>query len=109
MENKKIIRAADYIPAQKEDDDDNPECYGLPASEKMLYNLFGESPNYSKKKFEKIWEKIMDSEDKETIAYCLEKGVDVMDDDGEPVAGWRDIAVMLKAIDKGLLKLEDRK
>ena len=37
----------------------------------------------------------------------MERGVDVNGDDGEPVDGWRDMAVMLKAIDLGMVKLAD--
>ena len=107
MESKKIIRAADYLPAPKEDSG-NIESYGLPISEQLLISLFGESPNYSKPEFEAIWEEVFDSEDSDIISFCLEKGVDVIKDGGEPVMGWRDIAVMLKAIDRGLLKLEGK-
>ena len=73
----------------------------------MLISLFGAIPDYSNKKFEKLWQEVFDAEDKEIVAYCRGKGVDVLGKDKEPVAGWRDIAVMLKAIDSGLLKLNN--
>jgi hypothetical protein len=107
MENKKIIRAADYLPKPKNGDSDGYD-YELPMSEHLLISIFGDSPDYSKRKFEKIWQKFIDAEDEDTIAYCLERGVDVIGDDGEPVDGWRDIAVMLKAIERGILKLDKK-
>ena len=100
---KKIIRAADYIPEKNLDGD--LESYELPESEAIVMGIFGDSPDYSDDRYEELWQTIFDAEDEDTIAYCLEKGVDVLGDDGEPVAGFRDIAVMLKAIDSGLLKL----
>lgn len=39
------------------------------------------------------------------IDFCREKGVDVIGDDGFPVSGWRDVAVMLKAIESGVVSL----
>ena len=98
-----IVRAADYLPEPKEDSD--PGSFQISRSEMILMGLFGGTPDYSKQKFENLWQKIMDAEDKDTIAYCLEKGVDVLDNDGKPVPGFRDIAVMFKAIEKGFLKL----
>ena len=103
--SKKIIRAADYIPEKNSDGD--LESYGLPESEAIVMGIFGDSPDYSDDKYEELWQIIFDEEDEDTIAYCLEKGVDVLDKDGEPVAGFRDIAVMLKAIEKGYLKLNE--
>ena len=104
---KKIIRAADYLP-KTNNDDGNGYDFELPVSEQLLYSLFGDSPDYSKRKFEIIWQKFIDAKDEDTIAYCLERGVDVIGDDGEPVGGWRDIAVMLKAIERGILKLKTK-
>ena len=106
MENKKIIRAADHLP--KPNTDCSGEDFCLTGTDQLLINLFGDRPNYNDQKFEDIWQEIFDAEDEVSIAYCLKQGVDVMDDDGEPVAGWRDIAVMLKAIEKGLLKVEGK-
>jgi len=103
MTGKTIIRAADYLPEPDESAD--LESMRLPQSQAMLLNIFGDMPDYTNKKFEKLWQEIFNAEENDIIAYCLEKGVDVMGNDGEPVSGWRDIAVMLKAIDKGLLEL----
>ena len=107
MQNKTVIRAAEYIPEPAEPD--APESFQLSRSEGMLISLFGSLPDYSDPKFEELWQKVFDGEDNEMTAYCLEKGVDVFETDvsgqkKEPVPGWRDIAVMLKAVDSGLLK-----
>jgi hypothetical protein len=99
-----IIRAADYLPKEG---DYNPESYELTQSDRILYALFGDTPDYSMPKFEKLWQDILDAQDEDTIAWCLAKGIDLLDNDKKPVPGWRDIAVMLKAIDKGWLKLAD--
>ena len=41
---------------------------------------------------------------KEMVDYCRSKGIDVLDDAKKPVPGWRDIAVMLKAVDTKLIE-----
>jgi len=102
--NNKIIRAADFIPKQKNEAADF-ESMELPASQAMLLGIFGDLPDYSDSKFEDLWQEIFDADENSIIAYCLEKGVDVIEKDDEPVFGWRDIAVMLKAIDAGILEL----
>ena len=109
MKKKNIIRAVDFLPKLPEPEESgDPESFQLSQSEGLLIKLFGDTPNYSDRKFEELWQEVLNAEDKETIAWCLEKGVDVMDNDGKPVPGWRDIAVMLKAIDSGLLKLAEK-
>ena len=105
LEKKRIIRAADYLPKPKEDSGDL-ESFALPAPEQMIMGLFGDFPDYGDPKMEELWQAVFDSEEDDMIAYCLKRGVDVTGDDGKPVSGWRDIAVMLKAIEKGLLELQ---
>ena len=102
---KKIIRAADYLPESKDSGD--LESFELSESDAILFGIFGDTPDYSKDEFEELWQKIYDDEDENTIAYCLQKNVDVMGNDNQPVSGFRDIAVMLKAIETGLLQLND--
>ena len=99
-----IIRAADYLPVPE--DPSEPESFQLSQSDAVLLGLFGDAPDYSDPKFEELWQEVLDAEKKNIIAYCLEKGVDLLEKEGEPVPGWRDIAVMLKAIDSGLLELD---
>jgi len=106
MENKKIIRAADYLPLPGDDDDDHD--FALPTSDQLLLALFGDMPDYSNPKFEELWQSFHNAEADNGIRYCLERGVDIIGDDGEPVEGWRDIAVMLKAIELGIIKLTDK-
>jgi len=101
----KIIRAADYLPTPEQTENDSPDSFQMTRSDTVVFGIFGDAPDYSKGKYDRLWKKFHKSEDENTIAYCLEKGVDVMGEDGEPVPGWRDIAVMLKAIEKGWLKL----
>lgn len=107
MLTKTVIRAVEYLPEPEKDD--NFDSFQLSQSDEMLLNLFGDVPDYSNQQFEDLWQEVFDAEDEDTITWCLEKGVDVLDNAGEPVPGWRDIAVMLKAIDGGLLKLENEK
>jgi hypothetical protein len=106
MEKKKIIRAADYLPDTQAASQEGQD-FELPVSEQILYGLFGASPNYDNQQFEDIWDEVLDAEDEDTTAYCLARGVDVMGNDGEEVPGWRDIAVMLKAIERGLVTLNE--
>jgi len=103
MPEKNIIHAADYLPEPDTNADLESPC--LPLSQGMLLNIFGDLPDYSDNRFEELWQEIFDTDEEEVIAWCLAKGVDVMGKDGEPVPGWRDIAVMLKAIEKGILEL----
>jgi hypothetical protein len=111
MEKKRltetVIRAVEYLPEVNEND--SVDSFQLSQSDGMLLNLFGDMPDYSNQQFEDLWQEIFDAEDEDMIAWCLEKGVDVLDNAGEPVSGWRDIAVMLKAIDSGLLELKNEK
>ena len=106
MEKNKIIRAADYLPEPEKDSDG--QDFAISSSEGLVYALFGDFPNYADQKYEAIWQEVFDADESGIVRYCLEKNVDVIGGDGKPVSGWRDIAVMLKAIDRGLLKLEDK-
>jgi len=106
-EKIKIIRAADYMPEPKSGSGIEQD-FGLPMSEQLLLNLFGDTPDYSNPKLEEIWQEVIDADDTDTINYCLAQGVDVIGDNSEPVTGWRDITVMLKAIERGLIKLEGK-
>ena len=54
---------------------------------------------------EALWDDVLDADPEDVYEYCFRKGVDLFQDDGKPVPGWRDVAVMLKAIDKGILEL----
>ena len=102
-----VIRAADYLPEPPVPEDaGGPGSFQLSQSDSMLINLFGETPDYSNPEFEKLWQEVFSAEDKETTAWCLEKGINVLFENNEPVPGWRDIAVMLKAIEIGLLKTD---
>lgn len=71
----------------------------------LTVRLFGAAPDYSKKEFEDLWQLVFNADEKEMIDFCREKGVDVIGDDGFPVSGWRDVAVMLKAIESGVVSL----
>ena len=106
MESKKIIRAADYIP--KPSGDDTGCDFALPMTDKLLLALFGSLPDYSDPKLDELWQSFHNAGAESGIRYCLERGVDIIGDDGESVDGWRDIAVMLKAIDLGIIKLADK-
>lgn len=100
MQTQTVIRAVDYLPEKTE----NAEGM-VSEAEGLTVRLFGAAPDYTQKKFEKLWQAVFDADEKEMIAFCREKGVDVLDDGGFPVSGWRDVAVMLKAIEAGLISL----
>ena len=105
---KPVIKAMDYIPENYEETLEPiqlMESMHLPKSSRMLLGIFGDLPDYSNPKFEELWQEVFDSEEEDIIAYCLKNNVDVIGKDNEPVPGWRDIAVMLKAIESGLLEL----
>ena len=103
MLTETVIRAADYLP--KEDAGD-PDSFQMTQSDKILFGIFGDTPDYSKPKIEELWKEFHKAEPKDLIAYCLEMGIDILQDDGDTVPGHIDIAVMLKAIEKGILKLD---
>ena len=99
MQTQTVIRAVDYVPA-KADVAEDPDVI----AEDVVTRLFGASPDYTRPEYEKLWQEVFDADEDATIAYCREKGIDVLDDAKNPVEKWRDIAVMLKAVDAGLLK-----
>ena len=106
MKNRKIIRAADYLP--KQGGDDTGCDFALPTTDKLLFALFGDMPDYSNPTLDELWQRFHNDEAENGIRYCLERGVDIIGNDGELVGGWRDIAVMLKAIELGIIKLADK-
>lgn len=102
MQTQTVIRAVDYVPTQPEIAEGSPEEV---ETNGVVVAIFGAAPDYSQPEFEQLWQEVFDGDDQETIAYCLSKNIDVLDDDKKPVSEWRDIAVMLKAIDKGLISV----
>ena len=103
MQSEKTIRAVDFEPQLKKEAEIPLEDAG---DLSVTAHIFGEGPDYTDPAFEALWQEVFDADDDDMIAYCKSKGVDVLDDKKEPVAGWRDIAVMLKAIDKGIVTLK---
>ena len=105
-----LIRAAAYLPSQDEREhaeEENPlaELLYSDDRETVLYGIFGDLPDYDNPEMEALWDEVLDADPEEVYEYCFQKGVDLFQDDGTPVPGWRDIAVMLKAIEKGILQL----
>ena len=111
----KLIRAADYLPSPEElqkqqeimAESSDPFAALLFSDERdtILYGIFGDVPDYTNPEMETIWDEVLDADPEDIYEYCFKKGVDLFQDDGKPVSPWRDIAVMLKAIDKGILRL----
>ena len=99
-----IIHAKDYL-SEKQNTADDKNHEPIATADDLAVRLFGTSPDYTQKEYEELWQLVINSDDNELIAFCREKGVDVLGDDGYPVSGWRDVAVMLKAIEKGLVSL----
>jgi hypothetical protein len=102
-----MIRAADFLPDCSVNSNGGQD-FELPMSERLLLRLFGDFPDYSRQEFEDIWKEVIDAEESDMLAYCRSKDIDVIGNDGRPVGGWRDIAVMLKAIECGLLTIQNR-
>ena len=110
-----LIRAASFLPSQQELEQQQADIASSadPLSallysddrETVLYGIFGDLPDYDNPEMEKLWDEVLDTDPEETYEYCFRKGIDLFQDNGSPVPGWRDIAVMLKAIDAGILQL----
>ena len=104
MQTQTVIRAVDYLPKKPELAEGTTDEL-VSETDGLTVRLFGSAPDYTQKEFEDLWQIVFDADDKEMVAFCRDKGIDVLDDDGFPVTGWRDVAVMLKAIDAGLISL----
>ena len=104
MQTQTVIRAVDYL-SEKPELAEGTTDELVSETDGLTVRIFGSAPDYTQKEFEDLWQAVFDADEKEMIAYCREKGVDVLDDNGYPVSGWRDVAVMLKAIDAGLISL----
>jgi hypothetical protein len=114
-EEENLIRAASFLPSQEElkkqqeelAQSSDPLAALLYSDDRdtILYGIFGDVPDYSNPDMEAIWDEVLESDPEVIFEYCFRKGIDLFQDDGRPVAPWRDIAVMLKAIDKGILQL----
>ncbi len=103
MQTETVIRAVDYMPAPLQPIE-GFDPVRTSETDGMVMRLFGAVPDYSKKAYDKLWQEVFNADEKEMVEYCLSKGIDVLDDDKKPVAGWRDIAVMLKAVDTKLVE-----
>ena len=107
-----LIRAASYLPSREReqaagDSSADPLAKLLYSDDRetVLYGIFGDLPDYDNPEIEALWDEVLEADPEEIYEYCFRKGVDLFQDDGTPVSGWRDIAVMLKAIEKGILQL----
>ena len=114
-EEDNLIRAASFLPSKEElkKQQENAVSAADPLSallysddrDMILYGIFGDLPDYSNPDMEALWDEVLEADPEVIFEYCFRKGIDLFQDDGRPVAPWRDIAVMLKAIDKGILQL----
>ena len=100
---KQLIRAKDYLPVKPELAEGTTDEL-VNETDGLTTRLFGAAPDYTQKEYEDLWQAVFNADEQEMIDYCREKGIDVLDDDGVPVSGWRDVAVMLKAVDAGIVK-----
>lgn len=110
-----LIRAASYLPSQEEKLAQQKDIASAadPLSallysddrETVLYGIFGDIPDYGNPDMEILWDEVLEADSEEIYEYCFRQGIDLFQDDGRPVPGWRDIAVMLKAIERGILQL----
>ncbi len=65
----------------------------------VVIALFGTRPDYRDPAIEALWREIHHDDPINVFDYCRSRGVEVLDEVGEPVPGWRDIAVMLRLRD----------
>lgn len=104
---KNMIYAANYMPDSSvilaEDFD-----FGDYSDDRegVLLRLFGDLPDYADERMESLWEKVLSHDPEYIYEYCFLRGVDVFMKDGTPVPPWRDIAVMLMAIEKDYFTLK---
>ncbi len=105
MNVKQLIRAVDLVPppAPIPDEDHVAEARLNPETDGLLMRLFGMVPDYSNPKLDEIYQELMERDRFELFDYCRGRGVEVLKDDGSPVAPWRDIATILTAVDRGVL------
>ena len=110
-DERDIIHAAKYMPtaddivairARNSKERSYKILYSA-AHEELLLKLFGDVPDYSDPQFEDLWDEVLGNDPEDVFDFCLRKGIDVFDADGKPVPPWRDIAVILLALDKGIL------
>ncbi len=101
-----MIRAAELV-------DDTPpplfpedEVLAWPANDgdQLVLRLFGTLPDYSKAAIRALAEEVMASDPSDLFDWLVRHGIDVLDDDGQPVRGWRDIAILMLAADRGLIE-----
>lgn len=104
----KIIKASSFLPKAPDlPEDASPEqvmsAYVSPR-DSVLLGLFGDLPDYDDERLEHLWKRVLDANELEMFAYAKGKGVDLMQEDGDPIDGWRDVVVMLQAIDKKIIE-----
>lgn len=107
----KIIRAADFLIPEQElaqfsaeggiDSDGLPQLNLSDNYEGLVRRLFGSTPDYRDPRMEALWSEVAAGFRPGIIAWCKQRGVDVLGPDGKPVRPWRDIAVMLMANERG--------
>ncbi len=116
LPEKEPFRAVNYMLTKEEKIKQEKELHNSsePNFAEMLYSserdgvllrLFGDIPDYSNPEIELIWDEVLEAEPRKMFNYSLRRGIDLLDNDGVPVPPWRDIVVMLKCIDKGLLNV----
>lgn len=103
MQTQNIIKAKDYL--IEENSKNENECAVEMDDDDVILHIFGDQPDYNNPDFEKLWSEFSNKSVSEISEYCLSQGVDIMNGDN-PVVKFRDIAVMLKAIEIGLLELK---
>lgn len=98
-----LIRAVEHVGPPQDPAADPGERGLAPEGDGLLVRLFGATPDYSRPEIDAVWKEVHASDPLEVYDYCRKQGIEVLNDNGEPVAPWRDIAVMLLARDRNLL------
>lgn len=99
-----LIYAMDYLVAADPAAIAQDSMAYAPNAEGLVLRLFGVLPDYANPEFERLWQRINANPPAAVWAYCREQGVDVLDGAGQPVPPWRDIAVLLRAREAGLVR-----
>ncbi len=101
-----LIQAADHIaeaaPAPT-DPDLRYEAQIDPEYDGLLLNLFGMVPDYSNDALDQLYRATFEEDPINLYDECRRRGVEVLKEDGSPVVAWRDILVVLRAREAGVL------
>ncbi|PKU21965.1 hypothetical protein [Telmatospirillum siberiense] len=99
-----MIKAEEFAGADKDMAFEEALLYA-PERDGILLGIFGTMPDYADARLEQLWQETNLRPLAEVVAYCHRHGIDIVKEDGRPVACYLDIAAMLRAIDVDILNV----